>query len=153
MDNYNLWSTDAVGRVSHWSPTQPDAGCGIWRGCPCVSAASELFFFSWIHADLAWFTLTRLRFASNRADSARIKPYQPNRVIWASDRNIPKLPKSALNHAKTAEISFEWGPNILNLSFFNFILNICYFFCVFFFVLYFVLCFLPSSFFVLWIKT
>ena len=126
-----------------WRLTQlPVLRCRVWA----------FFFFSRIHADSAWFALTRLRFALNRADSTRIKPYQPNRVVWASDRNIPKLPKSALNHAKTAEISFEWGPNILNLSFFNFILNICCFFCVFFFVLYFVLCFLPSSFFVLWIK-
>ena len=127
-----------------WRLTRlPVRRCRIWA----------FFFFSRIHADSTWFALTRLRFASNRADSARIKPYQPNRVVWASDRNISKLPKSALNHAKTTEISFKWGPNILNLSFFNFILNICCFFCVFFFVLYFVLCFLPSSFFVLWIKT
>ena len=85
------------------------------------------------------------RFVPNRDFSVQIKLYRPNRVVSAGDWNRPKL---ALNHARTAKIGFEWGPNILNLSFLNFILNICCFFCVFFFVL----CFLPSSFFVLWIK-
>ena len=76
--------------------------------------------------------------------SARIRSYRLNRIVSVGSRNWPKWPKSALNHAETAEINFEWGPNILNLSFLNFILNICCFFCV--------LCFLPSSFFVLWTK-
>ena len=104
------------------------------RSCPCVGAASELFFFlSLIRADSA---------------SICVEPgwFGQNWVVSAGDRNGRNRPKSALNHAGTAKISFEWGPNILNLSlsFLNFILNICCFF--------FVLCFLPSSFFVLWIK-
>ena len=74
------------------------------RGCLHVSAASELFFFSQICADSAQFALTRLQFAPNRADSARIKPYWLNRVLSAGDQNEPK---SALNHAKTAEVGFE----------------------------------------------
>ena len=143
-----LWSMDAAGKVPHRSPTQPDAGCGIQRSCPRVGAASEFFFFFTV-------TLTRLdssrlgfysrQFVPNRDDSARIKLYQPNQVILAGNQNGSKQPKSALNHAETAKIGFEWDPNILNLFFLNFILNICCLFCVFFFVLY----FLHSSFFVL----
>ena len=106
-----------------------------------VPRLSFFFFFNF------FFLLSLIR-----ADSALIcvEPGQfgQNRVVSAGDRNGRNRPKSALNHAGTAKIGFEWGPNILNLSFLNFILNICCFFCVFFFVL----CFLPSSFFVLWIK-
>ena len=116
-------SLDTAGRVPHQSPTQPNAGCSVRRGCRV----------SLIHANSA----------SICANSARIGP---NQVVLAGNRNKPK---SALNYAGTAEIGFEWGPNILNLSFLDFILNIWCFFCVFFFVL----CFLPSSSFVLWIKT
>ena len=92
-----------------------------------------------IHTDLG-------RFLPIRPKSGRIGSYRP-----AAETNQNR-PKSALNHAGTAIIGFEWDPNILNLSFLNFILNICYFFCIFFFVLCFILCFLPSSFFVLWTK-
>ena len=118
---YMLWSTDVAGRVPHRSPPRPNAGCGGWHRCLHVFAAP------------------------NRANSARIGLYRPNRIVLAGGL---KRPKSALNYSGTPEIGFEWGPNILNLSFLNFILNICCFFCVFFFVL----CFLPSSFFVLWTK-
>ena len=132
---------------SKWSVTIYESrtllgGCctGVRRGCPRVGTAFELFFFF-------FFLLSLIR-----ADSALIcvEPGQfgQNWVVSAGDRNGRNRPKSALNHAGTAKIGFEWGPNILNLSFLNFILNICCFFCVFFFVL----CFLPSSFFVLWIK-
>ena len=118
----------------------PDTGCGIWHGCLCVNAASELFLF----------------FYSIRTDSTLIRTesgwFNQNRAVSADDRNGWNKQKWALNHVETVEINFEWSPNILNLSFLSFILNICYFFCVFFFVLCFVLCFLPSSFFVLWIK-
>lgn len=137
-----LWSIDMVGRVPHQSPTWLDAGCGVRHGCLCVSALFEVFFFfSWIHVDSA----------SIRVESGRIGwigSYQPATKMAETDQNGQNRSKSALNHAKTAEIGFEWDPNILNLSFLNFIMNICYFFCVFFFVLY----SLPSSFFVLWIK-
>ena len=135
---YHLWS---------WMQLE---GCrtGVWRGYPRVGATFGLFcfffflfflfFFSRIHADSAWF-------APICAESSR---FGQNRVVSASDRIGWNRPTSASNHAGIAEIGFEWGPNILNLSFLNFILNICCFFCVFFFVL----CFLSSSFFVLWIK-
>ena len=121
------------------------AGCGIWRGqmqlpaCRChiwVFLFLFLFFF-----DSRWLGF----------DSAKIGLYWPAAKIVETDQNGRNRPKSALNHAGTAEISSEWGPNILNLSFLNFILNICCFFCVCVCVFFF-LCFLPSSFFVLWIK-
>ena len=88
-------SLDTAGRVPHQSPTQPDAGCSVRRGCRV----------SLIHANSA----------SICANSARIGP---NQVVLAGNRNKPK---SALNYAGTAEIGFEWGPNILNLFFLNFI--------------------------------
>ena len=117
--------------------------CGLTWGTASVTAARtsmlRFFFFS----PLTWLDLHQLSLI--RTNLARIGPYQPNRVVSGGGRNRPKR---ASNHARTAKIGFEWGPNILNLSFLNFILNICYFFCVFFFVL----CFLPSSFSVLWIK-
>ena len=49
---FELESTDAAGRVPH----------RVQRGCPRVGAASTFFFFfcSWIHADSARFTPTRL---------------------------------------------------------------------------------------------
>ena len=94
------------------------------------------------------FAPTRLRFVLIPAELGRIGRIGSYRPVAEIDRNSQNGPTSALNHARTAEIGFEWGPNILNLSFLFFILNICYFFCIFFFVL----CFLPSSFFVLWTK-
>ena len=67
------------------------------RGCSRVGAASELFFFFFSFG----FAPTRLRFAPNRADSARIELYRPYRVVSAGDRNgrnrWNRL-KSALNH-------------------------------------------------------
>ena len=112
-------------RVRH--PTQlPVRRCRVW--------VFFFFFFSRSHR-LGFYSH---QFVPNQDDSARIKLYQPNQVISAGNRNGSKQPKSALNHAETAKIGFEWDPNILNLSFLNFILNICCFFCVFFFVLCFV---------------
>ena len=138
-------------RILHWW----NHDCILWStdAVACAGAAFELFFyfFIFILLLLLFFMVScqlgfySRRFVPNRDFSVQIKLYRPNRVVSAGDWNRPKL---ALNHARTAEIGFEWNPNILNLSFLNFILNICCFFCVFFFVL----CFLPSSFFVLWIK-
>ena len=135
-----LWGTDAARRVPHRSPTWPNARCSVRRDCLHIDAMSELFFFSDSHR----LNSIRVDLASIHADSARSGPYQSNRVISADDRNRLKL---ALNHAEIAEIGFEWVPNILNLSFINFILNICCFFCVFFFV--FVFCFVFLAFFFL----
>ena len=40
-----LESMDAAGRVSHPSPTRPNARRSVRRGWPLVSAAFEVFFF------------------------------------------------------------------------------------------------------------
>ena len=129
---------------------------GLMRGAASDAAArasvrhlSFFFFFFFFYGfaptrlDSCWLSLIRAepgilgldscQFAPNWADSTKIEPNQPNQVVSASNRN-----KSALNHAGITKIGFEWGPNILNLSFLNFIMNIRCFFCVFFFVLCFV---------------
>ena len=85
----------------------------------------RLIFFFFFSTDSRWLSSNSCQFGQNQ-------------VVSAGSQNWPKQ----------AEIGFEWGPNILKLSFLNFILNICCFFCVFFFVLR----FLPSYFFVLWTK-
>ena len=117
-----------IARRGVWHLTRlPVRQCRIWA----------FFFFPQICANSAWFAL-------NWADSTRIGLYWPNWVVSAGNRNGQNGPKSVLNHAGIAKIGFEWGPNILNLSFLNFILNICYFFCVFF--LFCVSCLLLSLF-------
>ena len=108
---------------------------------PRVSSASEFYLFIFIYG-----------FAPIWADLCRTGPIwlELGRIGWIgsyrptvkTDRNSWNKSKSALNHARTAKIGFEWGPNILNQSFLNFILNICCFFCFFFcFFFLFVLCF------------
>ena len=142
-------STDERAAASVAAPRVEPRWTPMWHPPSCVSAVSQLFYFLFFIFFLG-FVLTRLRFNQNRAVLAEsgcigwIRCYRP-----AVETN--KRPKLALNHAEIVEIGFEWGPNILNLSFLNFILNICCFF-VFSFLFCFVLCFLPSSFFVLWIK-
>ena len=70
------------------------------RSCPCVGAASELFFF------FHWFAPTRLRFASSRADSVRIGSYRLVTETAEIGQNRPWImleqPKSALNEAQTS---------------------------------------------------
>ena len=129
-----LWGTDAVGRVPHRSSMRPDVGCDVWRGYLCVGFLAELFFF-FLGFTLTWlqFKQTWLQFMPHWVDSARIGPYWP---AIETDRNGQNRPKLAWNHVGTVEIGFAWDPNILNLSFLNFILNICCFFCVFLFVLW-----------------
>ena len=87
-------------------------------GCPRVGAASEFFFF--LEFAPTWLNSHRFGFDSHRTGLIRL---ELGRIGW-----WPKWPKSTLNHAGIAEIGFEWGPNIQNLSFLNFIMNICYFF-------------------------
>ena len=122
-------------RTSELSPT--------WGAASDMAARASVlrlsfFFFFFFSLDSCRLGFNWRWFALNRANSARIGPYRLNWVVLTGDQNGHNRPKSALNHAGTAKISFEWDPNILNLSFLNFILNICCFFCVFFFVLCFV---------------
>ena len=102
----------------------------VRRSCPRVGAASELFFF-------LGFAMTRLDSRWTGHILAIIGPYW---VVSAGDRNGQNMLKSALNHAGTVEIGFEWCPNILNLSILNFIMNIYCFFCVVFFFLFLFVC-------------
>ena len=74
----------------------------VGRGCLRIGAASEVFFFffSRICADAAWFTPNRLRFEPNQADSARIRPYWPYRIVSAGNwygRNRPETAKTGRN--------------------------------------------------------
>ena len=82
----------------------------------CVSVPRLSFFFFWdllrLGSNSGWFPL-------NRANSAKIGWYRPNWIVLAGGRNKLKL---ALNHAGTAEISFEWGPNILTQFYFEYLL-------------------------------
>ena len=87
----------------------------VRRCCLCVGTTSEFFFFwdlLWLGSNSGWFPL-------NRANSAKIGWYRPNWIVLAGGRNKLKL---ALNHAGTAEISFEWGPNILTQFYFEYLL-------------------------------
>ena len=129
------------------APESDAARCGVR-----LPARLSFFFF---FMDSLRLGSIRTDSTSILADSHRTGTIRPKSsrigVISAGDRNSwngRNRPQSALNHAGTAEIGFEWGPNILILSFLNFIMNICCFFCVFFFVL----CFLPSSFFLCFVN-
>ena len=110
--------------------------CGVRRltRLPVRRILGWAFFFflgftqTWLQSKQTW-----LQFMPNWVDSARIGPYWP---AIETDRNGQNRPKLAWNHVGIVEIGFAWDPNILNLSFLNFILNICCFFCVFFFVLW-----------------
>ena len=90
----NLESTDMAGRMPHPRPTRLDTGHGVRRGCPHIGATSEFFFFfssdshqlGSIRTDAARFVPNRLQFAPNRADSAKIRPYLPYRVVAAGDQ-------------------------------------------------------------------
>ena len=57
-----LGSINATGRVLHRSLMQLDAGCGHRRGCQCISATSDFYFYF-------LFMLTWLRFVSIQAES------------------------------------------------------------------------------------
>ena len=145
ISSAGLGSTDAAGRVPHRSPTQGAATDAAAHALvPCLSI---LFYFILFYFYFNGFVPTRLWFALIQAEPGK---FSQNQVVSAESDHIGWRPKLALNHTGTAEISFEWGPNILNLSFLNFILNLCYFFCIFFFVLCFDLCFLPLKIYLKW---
>ena len=78
------------------------------------SASAFFFFFSdsrrlgSIRADVARFVPNRLRFAPNRANSAKIGLYRPYRVVSAGDRYSQNMPE-------TAEIDLEYGWKSRNL--------------------------------------
>ena len=135
--NRNLESTNAAKRVPHLHPTWPHVGCGIWCGCLRVGATSEFFFFFFssdshrlglIRAVVARFMPNRLRFALNRPESGcigHIGSYRPATDTVETSRKRPKQ----------AKIGIESGWKSRN----SHLRSI-------------VMCFLPSSFFVLWIK-
>ena len=118
---FKLWNT---GRVPQRSSMRPNAGCGIWRG-QMQLPARRCHIWVFLFLFLFFFDSRWLGF-----DSAKIGLYWPAAKTVETDQNGRNRSKSALNYAGTVEISSEWGPNILNLSFLNFILNICCFFCV-----------------------
>ena len=79
------------------------------------------FFFPRIRADAAQFTSNRLRFTLNRADSARIGPYRPYRIILASNRygwNRLEMPKIGLETCRNHRNSDLRGVSCLLLSLF-----------------------------------
>ena len=132
--NRNLESTNAARRVPHLRPTRAHVGCGIWCGCLRVGATSEFFFssdshrLSLIRAVVARFMPNRLRFALNRLESGcigHIGSYRPATDTVETSRKRPKQ----------AKIGIESGWKSRN----SHLRSI-------------VMCFLPSSFFVLWIK-
>ena len=82
----NLESTDVAGRVPHSSLMRLNTGRSVWLGCPCVGAASELFFF-FFFLDSCWLGFDSHRFVSNRADSARIGPYRSATKTAETDQN------------------------------------------------------------------
>ena len=109
LSSRKLGSTDAAPEVPHPCPTQRDAGRGVRRGCPRVGPHLHFFFFSdsrrlgSIRANAARSVPNRLRFAPNRADSAKIGSYRPYRVGQNRPENGRNMPKSALNMAGKAE--------------------------------------------------
>ena len=90
-----LWSTDAAGRVPHWSLTRPNAR----HSCPRVGATSELFFVIYFFHR---FALTQLDSARLGFDSRRI------RLIRPESGCIGRQPK----WQKQAEIGLESCRNM-----------------------------------------
>ena len=101
----HLESTDAAGRVPHPRPTRLLA-----RRCHVRVFFLDLRRLGSICADAARFAPNRLRFASNRADSARIEPYRPYRMVSANDQ----YGRYGQNRPETAEIGLETCRNNRN---------------------------------------
>ena len=96
-----LESTDAAPEVPHPRPTRLPARR--------TASAFFFFFFSRIRADAARFVPNWLRFALNRADSAKIRPYRPYRVVLAGGRYGRNRPEKGRNMPETDEIGLEYG--------------------------------------------
>ena len=140
-----LWSMDAAGRVPHWSPTQPDAGCSVRCGCPHVGAAFELFFFFFFfffHKFVpTWLDSRQLGFNSHRftphqADLARIGPYWPNWVVRPATKIGLESCRNSRNqlwirskHLKSVLPQFYSEYLLLLLCFLFCFLFLAFFFC------------------------
>ena len=115
----NLESMDAAPEVPHPRPMRDAASDAVARASDRVC----IFFFSLlgfaptglIRTDAARFVLNWLRFAPNRADSAKIGPYRPPRVISAGGWYGRYKPKNGRNKPETAEIGLEYGRKSRNL--------------------------------------
>ena len=113
---YFLECMDAAGRVSHPSSTRRDARRGVRRGRPRVGPRLGFFFFPRIRAAAARFVPNRLRFAPNRADSAKIGPYRPYQVVSADTAETGRnTAETGRNMPEMAENSLDYGRKIRNL--------------------------------------
>ena len=101
-----LESTDAAPEVPHPRPTR----------LPAHRTASAIFFFFFSDSRrLSSICTDAAQFAPNRADSAKIGPYRPYRVVSAGGRYGQNRPKNGRNRPETAEIGLEYGCQSRNL--------------------------------------
>ena len=98
-----LESSDAAPEVPHPRPTRLPAR---------RTASGFFFFFPWIRADAARFVPNRLRFAPNRADSAKIGPYRPYRAY----RPTADTAETAETGRKTAETGRKRPKSALSMA-------------------------------------
>ena len=111
------------------APEFDAAWCGVRCSMQLLTRQCHVWVVLFIYLFLASIHAKLGRFCQNRAVSIELGRIGQWPKRTQNDRN--RL-KSALNHVRTNAIGFEWGANILNLSFLNFIMNICCFFCVLF---------------------
>ena len=108
------------------SPTRDAASDVVAHtSVPCFFFFFFFLRFTPTQLDSRWLSLDSCQFTPNQADSARIGPYRPYRVVLAGDRYGRNMPKKA-------EICLESGRKIRNSHLRGILM-----------------CFLPSSFFVL----
>ena len=118
---------DAVGRVPHWSPMR-----GVASDAAACTLVPRLSFFFFTYS--RWLGSICANLASICAEPGW---FGQNQAVLAESSCFgrrPKRPKQA-EIGLESEIGFGWGPNNLNLSFLNFILNIfllllCFLFCL-----------------------
>ena len=114
-----LESTDAAPEVPLLRPMRDAASDAVARMSNSVCVF--FFFLSDSHrlgsilADAARFLPNRFRFGPNWADSAKIQPYRPYRVVSAGGRYCRNKPKNGRTTPETAEIGLEYGRKIRNL--------------------------------------